>query len=179
MRDLWEASKGPLLLAAMPTHGQGSADAGKAAFERSHLPMPTLWPGIPPGAAKESNSRIRRRRGVMTRLRCCMDTKACADSDSYGHILVVRSAIGPRKRGTTFCAVALHHFPVSNPAQKWVCANAEQTSCGRKRLGRIARNAGERRAGDGLSCLAPARTAQSQKRAPSPRRSLPGRGAGG
>lgn len=92
-----------------------------------------------------------------------MDTKACADSNSHGHVLVVCSAIGPRKSRTTFCAVALHQSPVSSPAQREAFAIPGQTSCGRKRLGTIARNAGERRAGDGLSRLAPARTAQSRK----------------
>jgi hypothetical protein len=77
-------------------------------------------------------------------------------------LLMGRSRVGS-EGSANFCAVALDYYSIPNPAQKRVCGNAEPKSWGRKRLGTIARNAGERRAGDGLSCLAPARTAQSRK----------------
>jgi len=56
----------------------------------------------------------------MTRLRCRLDTKLCADSNTYGDVLVVCSAIVARKSGTTFCAVGLDQFSVPNPPQKLV-----------------------------------------------------------
>lgn len=74
-----------------------------------------------------------------------MDTKACADSNSYEHVLVVSSAIGPRKSGTTFCAVALHHFSVPNPPQNRVGTKRAANLAGNLRA-LSARSAGEQRA---------------------------------
>lgn len=138
--------------------------------------MRAVRSGIPTWPTKEDDARSGRRSWRVTPDRSFRCAKVCARSFWPAHVSSCAFGLRASRGRTNLCAIALHHFPVPNPAPMQVCGRAEPNSCGRKRLGTIARNAGERRAGDGLSRLAPARTAQSRKRAPSPRRSLPGGG---
>jgi hypothetical protein len=140
--------------------------------------MRAVWSGIPTWPTKEDVARSRRRSKGVMRDRSSACAKMCARPFWSAHVSSYVFGLRVSKGRTNLCAIALDHFPVPNPAPRQVCVRAEPRNYGRKRLGRIARNAGERRAGDGLSRLAPARTAHSRKRAPSPRRSLPGRGRG-
>lgn len=165
MCGLWRTSEGPLLLAGVPTHCESSADESEPPFEGPSLPMPVLRSGISPWASEEGNSRIRRRsRARRRRL----------------SILSVHRTTKASERSSNFCGVALDHSAIPNPARERVCGNDEPMTCGRKRLGTLARSAGEQRAGEGLSRLAPARTALSRKtRSPLPGAVRRGEGRGG
>lgn len=125
--------------------------------------MRAVWSGIPTWPTKEGVARSRRRSKGVMRDRSSACAKMCAGPFWSAHVSSYVFGLRVSKGRTNLCAIALDHFPVPNPAPRQVCVRAEPRNYGRKRLGRIARNAGERRAGDGLSRLAPARTAQSRK----------------
>ncbi len=176
VRSLQQAHEVQVLFEGLSSYRQATSDTGAQTPQRSCLPMRGLrkdfqaWQ-TPKGDPRRSTTLRLKNRNPGNPLANFCDAGPLSVA-LKGWLSGIEAPYGRRK---CLChgAGALLRPEIAPRA-------VSQSSCGRKRLGTIARNAGERRAGDGLSRLAPAQTAQSRKtRAPLPGPVCRGEGRGG